>query len=152
MMFPKSKIIYCERNALDTCLSIYMQNFRKQAQTRSDLVIIGQNFVLQEELIKHWQQVYPEPIFLAHYEVLVSRTKEKITELMSFCGLDAVPECFEFYQNEREVATASMGQVVQPIYTSSVNRWKHYDKYLDELKETLGISQKRHKISRTGQN
>jgi len=58
--------------------------------------------------------------------------------LLAFCGLDWDKECLSFHKNRRQIQTASYGQVRQPVYRGSVNRWQHYSDDLGELIEALG--------------
>ena len=54
------------------------------------------------------------------------------------CGLSWNDACLESHKTKRTIKTASITQVRQPIYTSSLERWRHYNKFLDPLKEGLG--------------
>jgi len=47
--------------------------------------------------------------------------------------------CLRFYENDRAVRTASSEQVRQPIFTEGVDRWRHYEPWLEELKCALGF-------------
>jgi hypothetical protein len=58
--------------------------------------------------------------------------------LFEFCGLEWHPGCLDFHKTPRPVQTAANWQVRQPIYTHSVGRWKHYEKFLEPLKRALG--------------
>ena len=46
-------------------------------------------------------------------------------------------KCIEFYKNKSSVSTASLAQVRQPIYKTSVAAWENYSSYLEDLKNTL---------------
>jgi hypothetical protein len=59
-------------------------------------------------------------------------------KLIDFVGLEWDDACLNFHETERTVTTPSRWQVRQPIYTSSVKRWKKYEEFLDPLKEGLG--------------
>ena len=52
---------------------------------------------------------------------------------MDFCNLDVEPGCINFHKNTRNVHTASQDQVTQPLYNTSVNRWKNYMPEVQEL-------------------
>ena len=54
-------------------------------------------------------------------------------KLLSYCDLDWNPKCIEFYKNSRPVTTASLAQVRQPIYKSSISSSRNYSDYLNEL-------------------
>jgi hypothetical protein len=53
--------------------------------------------------------------------------------LISHCGLEWEEACLAFHRNVEPAATASAAQVRQPIYRSSVARWRHYAKQLEPL-------------------
>jgi hypothetical protein len=53
--------------------------------------------------------------------------------LVAWCGLAWEPKCLEFQQAQRAVGTASAVQVRQPVFRTSVGRWKHYEQALAGL-------------------
>jgi len=71
------------------------------------------------------------------YEDLVNNTEEAAKKLLAYCGLEWNDQCLQFYATRREVKTASQWQVRQPVYKSSLDRWKQYDKHIGQLKEIL---------------
>jgi hypothetical protein len=73
-----------------------------------------------------------------NYEELVSSADEQIEALLSFCGLESEPACFEFYNQKRAVMTPSAGQVSKPMYTSSVGQWRHYEEFARDGMSRLG--------------
>jgi len=87
--------------------------------------------------MKHWSLVIPNPIFELSYEKIVVDPEREIRSLVDFCGLEWNDQCLDFHQTKRAVATASHSQVRQKIYTSSVGKWRSYEKHLDELRSSL---------------
>ena len=87
----------------------------------------------------HWRNVLRIPILDVRYEDLVADQETVTRQLIGFCGLRWEERCLRFYESGRVVATPSYDQVRQPLYKKSVARWKNYAKYLDPLKEGLGI-------------
>ena len=79
-----------------------------------------------------------DKIYTVEYEKLVDNFEEESRALVEFCDLDWEDKCSKFYENRRHVKTASQDQVNKPIYSSSVARWKNYEKnitgLIDELK------------------
>ena len=71
------------------------------------------------------------------YEALVGDLEGQSRRLIDFLGLDWDPACLAFHETERTVLTASLWQVRQPLYGSSVGRWRHYRKHLGPLLEGL---------------
>jgi len=137
VLFPNARIIHCRRNPLDTCLSIYFQNFNEQHTYAKSLFDIGTHYFHYERLMKHWDSILTMPIFEINYEDLISSQEETTRALLEFCGLPWDEKCLEFHNVKRTVDTASHDQVRQKLYSKSVARWKHYDKHLDDLKEGL---------------
>jgi hypothetical protein len=68
-----------------------------------------------------------------NYEKLVTDLEGQSRRLIEFLGLDWEPACLDFHRTERMVATVSHWQVRQPIYTSSIGRWRRYEKHLGPL-------------------
>jgi hypothetical protein len=72
------------------------------------------------------------------HEDVVDDLEGNVRRILDFCGLDFEPGCLEFYKNERSVRTASSEQVRQPIYRDGLDQWRHYEPWLDPLKDALG--------------
>lgn len=141
LLFPQSRVIHCMRNPLDTCLSIFFQHFGASHPYASNLSNIGFFYKEYLRMMEHWKKVVSLSMLEIQYEELVADQEKFSKEIIAFCGLDWDDRIMQFHETERDVATASYGQVRQPIYTSSVARWKKYEKYLGPLKEALGIAE-----------
>jgi hypothetical protein len=137
LLFPEARIIHCERDPVDTCLSIYFQDFSEEHKYAKDLFNIGTHYHQYQRLMNHWRQVLTIPILDVKYEDLVSDIEIVTRRVLKFCDLDWQESCLQFHKVNRTIDTASFDQVRQPLYTKSVQRWKHYEKYLDELKKGL---------------
>jgi len=138
LMFPNARVIHCRRNPLDTCLSCYFQNFAEMQAHTFDLETLGNYYAQYRRLIDHWKRVLTIPVYEVSYEHLVSSPESSIEDLLAFCGLQAEPACFSFHKSRRAVRTASYSQVRRPMYASSVNRWRRYEKHLEPLIGILG--------------
>ncbi len=136
-IFPRAKIIHCERDPRDTCLSIYFQNFQNFQQYAGDLEKIGNVYLQYKKLMEHWNEVLNIPILNVQYESVVENTEKNAREIIEFCGLEWEDGCLEFHKSQRRVITASFDQVNKPIYTKSVARWKNYEKHLGGLQKIL---------------
>lgn len=139
LLFPESRIIHCRREALDVCLSIYFQHFAVATENTYayDLADIAEYHRQYERLMAHWQQLFPDRIYEVKYEDLVRDQEGTSKRLVEHCGLGWDERCLAYHENKRPVRSASHWQVRQPIFTESVGRWKHYERYLNELKEGL---------------
>ncbi|MEJ2450984.1 MAG: sulfotransferase [Gammaproteobacteria bacterium] len=138
-LFPDAKIIHCMRSPLDNCLSCYFTRFYFSEYTWAhSLEYIGKYYRDYLKLMHHWHTVLPVPILDVQYENVVSDFESNARRIIEFCGLEWEPGCMEFYKTKRSVVTASVVQVRQPIYSSSVDRWVPYAKHLQPLVTTLG--------------
>ena len=139
LMLPNAKIIHVNRNPVDTCLSCYMQLFSHGNEHTYDLSELGQYYVNYVQLMEHWRSVLPAGAFLdVRYEDIVADQESQARRLIDFCGLAWSDACIDFNKHKRSVRTASMTQVRQPIYKSSVERWLPYEKFLGPLLDSLG--------------
>lgn len=138
LMFPKARIVHCRRDPLDTCVSCYFQNFARGQEYSFDLRELGRFYRDYRRLMAHWAQVLPTAVLEVPYEALVADREQVSRALLAFCGLDWDPACADFHRTVRPVGTASRWQVRQPIYRSSVARWRRYEKQLQPLIEALG--------------
>ena len=92
-------------------------------------------------LVQHWQKLLPGKILEVNYEDLVTRQLEQSQRLIKFTELEWQENCFNFYSSKKLVRTASVSQVRKPMYTSSVARWKPYEKALAPMIAILNKSE-----------
>ena len=139
LMLPQAKIIHVRRNPIDTCLSNFTKLFGHKSQPQSyDLAEMGRYYHDYARLMEHWRKVLPHDAFYeVQYETLVVNKEEETRKLIAYCGLTWNDACLSSHKTERIVRTASISQVRQPIYTSSVKRWKKYEAHLIPLLDTL---------------
>jgi hypothetical protein len=89
----------------------------------------------------HWRRVLPADRLLEiDYEALVADREAVTRQMIEFCGLDWDDACLRSDQNRRVVRTASMWQARQPVYSTSVGRWRRYEPWLGEFRELMGFS------------
>ncbi len=129
-MFPRARFIHCRRDLRDSALSCWMTNF-SQVRWASDQHNIASRAIEYVRVMDHWRAVLPVRVLDVDYESLVTGGFERVArELVEWCGLEWEPACLEFHKTRRAVRTASAAQVRQPIYSSSVGRWKNYERAL----------------------
>lgn len=122
---PQARIIHTRRDPVDSCLSIYSKLFTAAVPFSYDLAEIGRYWRAYEDLMQHWRDVLPEGTMLEmEYESLVADQEGETRRLLDFCGLPWDDSCLSFHTTERQIRTASSLQVRQPIYQSSVGRWR----------------------------
>ncbi len=138
LMFPQAKIIHCRRHPLDVCLSCYRLYFSGAHPYAYDLRELGHYYRLYEGLMQHWHAVLPGYIHDVQYEALVLDQEAETRRLLDFCELPWHARCLDFHKSERAVMTASLSQVREPIYHSSVQKWQAYEAHLGPLIEALG--------------
>lgn len=133
-IFPKAKIIHIRRNPLDTCLSIYCQNFLAGHAYSTSLEDLDFYYRQYLRLMSHWREVLPAECLLElRYEDLTEQSEAWSRKIIDFIGLEWSDACLEFYNTERKVGTASNWQVRQKIYHSSRARWRNYEQHLQPL-------------------
>ena len=86
----------------------------------------------------HWDAVLPGKVLQVRYEQLVRDPETHIRRLLSHCGLEFEPACLAFHETKRSVRTASAEQVRQPMYTSGIGHWRHFERELEPLRRALG--------------
>jgi tetratricopeptide (TPR) repeat protein len=139
-VFPNARILHTMRNPVDTCLSIYFQNFNKGHTYANDLEDLAKYYRHYHRLMRHWREVLPEGTLLElPYEQLVEDQEGWSRRIIEFIGLPWDDRCLEFYKTERKVGTASNWQAKQPIYKTSKERWRNYEKYVGPLLPLLEL-------------
>ncbi|MEO0986482.1 MAG: sulfotransferase [Cyanobacteria bacterium J06639_14] len=138
LLLPNARIVHCRRNALDTCLSCYFKRFRSSHQAFSNnLVHLGRYYRAYERLMTHWRHTLPNQMFEVDYKAMVTDHEATCRKLIDFIGLTWDPQCLRAHETKRTVTTASQLQVRQPVYRSSLDRWRNYEKHLGPLQTAL---------------
>jgi hypothetical protein len=138
MLYPEAKIIHCMRHPVDTCLSILTTPFRKPADYARDPELLVFVYRKYQELMAHWQSILPESALLdVRYEELIDDPEQATRKMVEFCGLEWSDACLRPEENSRPVVTASVWQVRQPVYRTSIERWRHYEPWLGPLAALL---------------
>ncbi len=130
-LFPKAKIVACEKSLMDTCLSLYRQHFDQGHPYSYSLSDCENYFKVYLRLIEHWERVYPDSIFRLKYESLVERPEQVCVELFKYCEIEWSELYLSNFVNRRYVKTASAMQVRSGINRVGVERWKNYREQLE---------------------
>jgi len=135
-ILPNATLIHCRRHPVDTAISIFTTNFDcEYAADRGDLVFF---FLQYQRLMAHWRQVVPpDQLIDVDYEVLVADPEPQARRLVAACGLEWNDACLAPHRNTRTIKTASLWQARQPIYKTSVERWRRYEPWLGEFRDLL---------------
>ncbi|TIO06489.1 tetratricopeptide repeat-containing sulfotransferase family protein [Mesorhizobium sp.] len=138
LLFPNARIIHCRRDAIDNCVSCFVLNFSEGHSYNTDLKTLGLYYREYDRLMRHWNEVFPGLIFESRYETLVEDQEAQSRRLIEYLGLPWDDACLRFFDRDGSVNTPSRWQVRQPIYKSSVKRWKNYENEIQPLIQSLG--------------
>lgn len=142
LALPRARIVNLQRHPMDTCFAVYKQWFKDAYPFSYDLDELGQYYVAYDRLMRHWNDAMPGVIHTLRYEDLVADAEGESRRLLDYCGLPWEDQCLRFYENPQASTTASAVQVRQPIYDTSVGKWRHYARQLEPLRlylEQAGI-------------
>ena len=138
LILPKAKIVDARRHPLACCFSNFKQLFARGQGFSYSLVDCARYYRDYAELMAHFDSVLPGRVHRVIHEQLVADPAKEIGRLLDYCGLPFEEGCLRFYGNERAVRTASSEQVRRPLSSEGLDRWRHFEPWLDELKLALG--------------
>ena len=136
ILFPNAKIIYCQRNKMDNCFSLFTHKFvdKSHGYCYNQRTLI-KYYDLHVKLMEYWLNIFKDQIYVLNHEKLIEDQDKYSREIVNYCGLEWDPACLEFYKTKREVQTASNEQVREPINKKSFAAWKKYETFLEPLKK-----------------
>jgi tetratricopeptide (TPR) repeat protein len=135
---PRARIIHMQRHPLDTCLSVYFQNFFNVSPFANDLASLAHYYGEYLRISAHWRSVLPAATLLEiPYEGLIEDQEGWTRRMLEFIGLPWDSKCLDFHRTERVVITASKWQVRQRLNAASVGRWRNYERHLAPLRHLL---------------
>ncbi len=135
LVFPRARIIHVSRNPIDTCLSIYFQNYSNMIPYANDLDDLAHFYLQYARIMDHWRRVLPSAVLLElPYEALIEDQEGSTRRMLDFAGLPWDAKCLAFQDTDRIVITASKWQVRQKLYTASAGRWRNYEKHIGPLR------------------
>ncbi|MDC8832465.1 tetratricopeptide repeat-containing sulfotransferase family protein [Alteromonas gilva] len=148
---PNARFIHTVRDPGAILWSNYKQIFTHgMYQYSYDLNECAQYISHYQQLMQFWHQQFPGRILDVKYEELVGDIRSGVSRLLTFLDLPWQDKCLQFHQQKSAVATASVSQVREPVYTRSVSAWKHYSRFLspglDQL-EAMGIAPEREPVN-----
>ena len=134
LILPEAKIIYCKRDLMDNCFSLYSHKFIDVSHQYSyNQKMLVEYYKLHQDLMEFWLKDHSNDIFVLDNEELVNNQETVTKKLIDFCELDWEKQCLEFHKNKRQVRTASIEQVRKPMNNKSIGAWKKYENYLSEM-------------------
>jgi tetratricopeptide (TPR) repeat protein len=138
LMLPNARIIDARREPMACCFSNFKQLFANGQEFTYGLDNIARYYRTYLELMAHWNRVLPGRILRIQHEDLVDDLEGHVRRILKFCGLEFEAGCIEFHKTERSVRTASSEQVRQPLNRNGLDQWRHFEPWLEPLKEALG--------------
>ena len=138
LILPNAKVIDARRHPLACCFSGFKQLFGEGQEFSYGLREIGNYYRQYVRLMDHWDDVLPGFVLRVQHEDVVDDLEGQVRRLLDFCGLPFEQACVDYHQTERSVYTPSAEQVRRPIYRSGLEQWRHFEPWLDPLKEALG--------------
>jgi tetratricopeptide (TPR) repeat protein len=138
LMLPNARIIDARREPMACCFSNLKQLFANGQEFTYSIEDIARYYRTYLELMRHWDRVLPGRILRIHHEDVVDDLEGNVRRILDFCELKFEPQCVEFHKTVRSVRTASSEQVRQPIYREGLDQWKHFEPWLEPLKNALG--------------
>ena len=140
LALPDARIVHVRRDPIDTCFSCFSTLFAADLPHAYDLGELGRYYRAYDALMAHWRAVLPKDVMIdVQYESLVGDFEREARRIVAHCGLDWDDACRDFHKSPRPVQTASMLQVRQPLYQSSIGRWRPYREWLGPLLAALEI-------------
>jgi tetratricopeptide (TPR) repeat protein len=141
--FPRARIIHMRRQPLDTCVSVYFQNFFNVSAYANDLESLAHYYGEYLRICAYWRSVLPGTALLeVPYEGLIEDQEGWSRRMVEFIGLSWDPRCLDFHRTERVVITASRWQVRQRLHAGSIGRWRNYAKYLAPLQHLVQLQER----------
>jgi tetratricopeptide (TPR) repeat protein len=134
---PNARIIHVMREPMDTCYAVFKTLFGQAYPFSYDLKELAAYYIAYRKLMDHWRGILPGLIFDVAYEDVVSDPERQCRRLLAHCELEWEPECLEFYHSKSASTTASAVQVRQPIYSTSIQKWRNYERQLEPLRSRL---------------
>ena len=134
---PNAKIVLLLRNPMDSCYAMYKTMFAEAYPFTYSFDDLSAYYAAWRKLMRHWIETLPGRVHLVRYEALVTDTRNTVAALLKHCDLPWEDACLEFHNRTDGVSTASSAQVRQPIYTSSLEKWRRYETELAPLQRRL---------------
>ncbi|MCF6197337.1 MAG: sulfotransferase [Emcibacter sp.] len=134
---PNARIIHVRRDPMDSCYSIYKALFLSPYPFSYDLTDLAQYFVAYYRLMDHWRAALPGAILDVNYEDVIADHEQEARRIIDWCGLDWDPACLNYRETKKAITTLSAAQVRGKIYSSSIGKWRHFEKQMAPVKKIL---------------
>jgi Flp pilus assembly protein TadD len=135
---PTAKIIHVEREALDTCASIYRTLYVSRNAYAYDQAEIGRYYQAYQDVMAAWKHALGDNLLTVSYEQMLTDTDATVELLSTFCGLDKEAAQDDFISCVPSVSTARGEGQLKKVYKTALGSGKDYAKYLPDLVTALG--------------
>jgi tetratricopeptide (TPR) repeat protein len=146
-MLPNAHVIHSMRHPIETCVSCFRINFGEGHLWSFDLALLGKEYRYYHDMVSMWAARYGDRILHVRYEDMVDDLERQARRLLAFIGLPFEPQCLAFHENPNPMRTASVLQVRQPLYRSSVDKWRKHKDLLkplyDEIEDIVQLYERR---------
>ena len=130
-LFPCTRIIHTRRDPRDVAVSCYLGGFNNRTFSWTTKLEWSAHAQRQStRMMQFWSDTLDIPMMDVRYEDLVQSPETEMPRLIEFIGLDWNDACTTFHESRRTVRTLSYDQVNKPLYSTSIDRWKHYESHL----------------------
>ncbi len=134
---PRAKVLFMRRHPLDCLLSNYFQHFGQNQPASSDFANLAATYREFDRMVHYWSEVIPDQVRVVNYEDVVADPEGQMRSLLDFAGLEWSDSVLDHKSSTRQVNTASIAQVREPIYTRAVARWEKYAPHIGGLAQEL---------------
>ncbi len=138
LMLPNARIIDIRREPMACCVSNLKQFYARGQEFCYGTEEIARYYRTYLQLMRHWDRVLPGRVLRVSYEDLVEDLETSVRQVLAHCGLEFDAACLAFHRSRRVINTPSSEQVRQPLFRDGLSQWRHYDSWLDPLREALG--------------
>ncbi len=137
---PGATPVLVTRQAVDSCFAMYRILFGQAYPFTYDFEELARYYAAYSRLIDHWRRVLGEWLLELTYEELVKQPARVGAAIAQVCNVPWVEAAVEIQGNLGVSMTASAAQIRQPIYQSSVGKWRHYERHLAPLLTALAAN------------
>ena len=142
LVFPNAKIIFTHRHPYDTVLSCFQQSFFPNS-AMANLVSLKSSSIMYDQVMNAWDTYknnLPLDFITSKYENLIEDFDGHALKILEFLGFgwdENVKNYRKTAIDRGKINTPSSSQVVQPLYKSSIGKWKNYEKYFEDCHQYL---------------
>ena len=139
LMFPNARFVFLWRHPMDIFWSSYREMFATNAITFTySPQALVRRIRFSQNIMSTWQNRFPGRILAVRYEDIVSDPETQSRTIIAHTGLEWSDKCLDFHSSDTMVRSASMAQVREPVYRTSIGRWRSYHSQLAPVAAELG--------------